>query len=100
MAYPWPGNIRELDNLMKVAVLMADDSGEIEFKHLPQQWKQSLQSVSPVREPPSTDLNTTLNEAVLDVYTANQGNISKVARKLGVSSNTVYRKLRAIGLLN
>ncbi|RSD31835.1 sigma-54-dependent Fis family transcriptional regulator [Vibrio pectenicida] len=97
MAYLWPGNIRELDNFIKVAALMADDSAEIEFKHLPQQWQQSLQSVSLVRESPSTDLNTTLNETVLDVYKSNQGNISKVARELGVSRNTVYRKLRALG---
>lgn len=99
MAYSWPGNIRELDNLLKVATLMANDSAEIVFEHLPQQWQRSLQKVYPVSESPSTDLNTTLNKTLIDAYNANQGNISKVARELGVSRNTVYRKLKALGLL-
>ena len=43
----------------------------------------------------STELKATLNKTIEDVYVANEGNISKVARELGVSRNTVYRRLKA-----
>ncbi|WP_341664328.1 sigma 54-interacting transcriptional regulator [Vibrio sp.] len=94
MSYSWPGNIRELDNLIKVVTVMAEGTDVVDFQHLPLQWRRRFSQAND-RQLLDTDLKSTLNKAIEDVYIANRGNISKVARELGVSRNTVYRRLKA-----
>ncbi|MEG3692190.1 helix-turn-helix domain-containing protein, partial [Vibrio coralliirubri] len=47
----------------------------------------------------SNDLRSTVEETLLQTYQANQGNISKTSRILGISRNTIYRKLKSLGIL-
>ncbi|GAA5645916.1 sigma-54-dependent Fis family transcriptional regulator [Vibrio proteolyticus] len=97
LSYPWPGNLRELDNLLKVAALMAQGEPTLTLNHIPLHLQKTLtQTVSqPAAE---KDLRTTVDETLLATYRANQGNISKTSRMLGVSRNTLYRKLKALGV--
>ncbi|WP_237475566.1 sigma-54-dependent Fis family transcriptional regulator [Vibrio tetraodonis] len=92
--YSWPGNLRELDNFIRVVTVMADGNDVVDVTHLPMQWKRRFSKTND-RERISTELKATLNKTIEDVYVANEGNISKVARELGVSRNTVYRRLKA-----
>ncbi|WP_196357526.1 helix-turn-helix domain-containing protein, partial [Vibrio campbellii] len=45
------------------------------------------------------DMRTTVEDKLLKTYQANQGNISKTSRMLGLSRNTIYRKLKSLGML-
>ncbi|XAW87448.1 sigma-54-dependent Fis family transcriptional regulator [Vibrio sp. CDRSL-10 TSBA] len=98
--YHWPGNIRELDNLMKVACLLASDEPQLRLEHVPGHISKSLTVKNP-SEPAteSVDLKTTVDDTLLQAYQANQGNISRTSRMLGISRNTLYRKLKALGIL-
>ncbi|MEL7458897.1 MAG: helix-turn-helix domain-containing protein, partial [Pseudomonadota bacterium] len=45
------------------------------------------------------DMRTTVEDKLVKTYQANQGNISKTSRMLGLSRNTIYRKLKSLGML-
>ncbi|OAJ95260.1 sigma-54-dependent Fis family transcriptional regulator [Vibrio bivalvicida] len=99
LRYRWPGNLRELDNLLKVTCLIASDVSEIGIEHVPSHFAQPLLEVASESEIETLDLKSTLNSALIDTYHTHNGNVSKVSRVLGVSRNTVYRKLKALGLI-
>ncbi|MFA0708724.1 helix-turn-helix domain-containing protein, partial [Vibrio sp. 10N.222.48.A3] len=109
-AYSWPGNIRELDNLLKVAALLASDERQLTLEHVPSHLAQHLTLLAQDNQhqltTPNTfkgttnnDLRSTVEETLLQTYQANQGNISKTSRILGISRNTIYRKLKSLGIL-
>jgi len=89
MNHSWPGNLRQLSSVVQVALAMADD-GLIELEHLPEALLAPLPTSLPARvvEVPAQDINALLR--------ATDGNISQVARRLGVSRNTVYKRLREL----
>lgn len=98
--YFWPGNIRELDNLMKVSCLLASDEPQLRLEHVPGHISKSLTAHIAEEQPsPGVDLKTTVEDTLLQAYQANQGNISRTSKMLGISRNTLYRKLKAIGIL-
>ncbi len=88
--HDWPGNIRELENCIETAVVLAG-SGRIEPKHLP------LAELT-TRKPAAGGLQRTLHEVERDhiaaVLADCAGNQSEAARRLGISRNTLVRKLR------
>ncbi|MCG7588024.1 sigma-54-dependent Fis family transcriptional regulator, partial [Photobacterium sp. OFAV2-7] len=99
--YHWPGNIRELDNVLRVASLLSDEAELLMLSHLPQHIAEPLlKQGSGGRAETITgkDLRTTISDTLLETYRANKGNISKTARMLGVSRNTLYRKLKKLGI--
>ncbi|UTV29461.1 sigma-54-dependent Fis family transcriptional regulator [Photobacterium atrarenae] len=100
--YAWPGNIRELDNVLRVATLLSDHAAQLTLAHLPQHIATPLVQQSQPRTAQASgtgkDLRTTLSDTLLETYRANKGNISKTARMLGISRNTLYRKLRKLGV--
>ncbi|UUM32907.1 sigma-54-dependent Fis family transcriptional regulator [Vibrio japonicus] len=99
--YYWPGNLRELDNLLKVSCLMGGDGEELQLEHIPTHLTKLLVDKKDNTEGglETADLQSAVNNTLIDVYNAHNGNISKVSRILGVSRNTIYRKLKKLGML-
>ncbi|MDN3695954.1 sigma-54-dependent Fis family transcriptional regulator [Vibrio cortegadensis] len=101
--HSWPGNIRELDNLIKVSALLSEGNTLV-LDDLPSHLKQLLMTASAPHQPSSEiktdDLKTTVEEKLVQTFQANQGNISKTSRMLGISRNTLYRKLKNLGYSN
>ncbi|WP_296253404.1 sigma-54-dependent Fis family transcriptional regulator [Pseudomonas sp. UBA4194] len=90
LEYSWPGNVRQLSGVIKVALALAED-GQIEMEHLPEDFSPTDVSARPALTLAKvTDLGVLLQ--------ATDGNISQLARRLGVSRNTVYKRLRAQGI--
>jgi two-component system, NtrC family, response regulator AtoC len=93
--YSWPGNIRELRTVIeRVMLLNRGTDHEIRAQDLPL-------STMPPSNRPAVGSNTTLEElerqhidAVLDQTNWHQGNAAKI---LGISSKTLYRKIREYG---
>lgn len=92
-SYAWPGNIRELENLLERAVLPTEDQQLIKLNALFPQ----MHSYDAVDEPDSVDLDTLLTEGfdleqheqlliVTAMHKAKQ-NVSEAVRLLGISSN-------------
>ncbi|PHP67119.1 sigma-54-dependent Fis family transcriptional regulator [Zhengella mangrovi] len=82
-SHDWPGNIRELFNVLQVAVALADD-GEITLDALP----DSLPALVG-RQAPAEAAETSLRQR-LDAL---GGNVTALARQMGVNRSTIYRRL-------
>ena len=92
--HPWPGNLRQLSNVIQVALALADQD-LISTEHLPEDFFADLglaaddaqTAMASARELQETeDLNELLRAA--------GGNISLLAKRLGMSRNTLYKRLR------
>lgn len=97
--YHWPGNFRELDNLLKVATLIASEEKILSLAHLPAHLMDELVKNKKVASQDMPNLKSAVDDALVRTYQAQKGNISKTSRVLGVSRNTIYRKLKAMGIL-
>ena len=93
-AYPWPGNIRELENRIKRAVIMAD-SNQITREDV------GLQADSDALDT-SLDLRLIRDNAektaILAALGRVNGNVLKAAELLGVSRPTLYDLMHRLGL--
>ena len=90
--HPWPGNLRQVSSVMQVALAMAEDQ-PIRPEHLPDDFFVDLGQASPSAPPVMGDLDDSQN--LQQRLAAVGGNISHLARELGVSRNTLYKRLRA-----
>ena len=106
--YAWPGNIRQLHNAIRVAIALLDEGEQlITEKHLPEElFEAPLAAAAPTpaagcseprwaNELPAGggSLDEIGRQAALRALEAAGGNISSAARNLGISRNTLYRKL-------
>lgn len=92
-AYDFPGNVRELRNLLERASLMCDHQ-QILVDHLHLQVLQVLQGGEPIEQ---TGGETQLDDAaLLAALTRHRGSRRVLAQQLGLSERTLYRRLRAL----
>jgi len=89
-AYRWPGNARELRNVLERATVICNGA-TIEAEDL------SLDPPSLYRGGHSTDLNNVERSTIERVMRDMDGNISKAARTLGISRTQLYVRLRKYG---
>jgi len=97
----WPGNLRQLASVMRTAAIMAGGAPEIGFEHLPDDFIDELDmadALSPdsIASPAGAaglKLGEVEKAAMLQALAANDGNVAATARALGISRNTLYRKL-------
>ncbi len=90
--YHWPGNIRELINVIEYAFVICT-AGDITPKHLPQQFQLTPR---PVKDhlSPSTDRR----QQLLSVLNETNGNKSEAARLLGISRVTLWKQLKKFNI--
>ncbi|MBD9449477.1 sigma-54-dependent Fis family transcriptional regulator [Rhizobium sp. RHZ01] len=97
-AYRWPGNVRELRNLVEHLHLLARDR-VIGLGHLPAEIAEVPALIGSVAGEDSVlSFAEAERQAVLKALAAEQGNLSKVATRLGISRPTLYRKLEQFGI--
>jgi len=103
--HPWPGNIRQMHNVLRTAVALLGDGNEITVDELSEDFMEQaghgIQDKKMFGETPSITLgDTLLSDAearhISSALDLNGGNIAATARKLGVGRSTLYRKLRGI----
>jgi transcriptional regulator of acetoin/glycerol metabolism len=97
--HKWPGNFRQLTNLLRTAAIMAGDEEEIGLRHMPDDFlddvAEASASAAAAQQVIASGANLEEMElaAIVRSLEANGGNVSATARALGVSRNTIYRKL-------
>jgi transcriptional regulator of acetoin/glycerol metabolism len=99
--YRWPGNLRQLHNALQTACALLDDSeAEIGWAQLPDDLAAELRAASAPRVVVDelADLRAQSERTVRQTVQACAGNLSEAARRLGISRNTLYRKLGELGL--
>ena len=97
-AYPWPGNLAELDALLELAAVRAG-GGTIEPEHLPGALREP--GPAPAEGPGAVPVRTIRElekAAIANALRAARGNHSRAAASLSISRNTLYRKMKAMGL--
>ena len=92
VAHTWPGNIRELRNVLETAAIL-NEEGVIEPCHL------SLQSTVPVAAE-TQDLQTIERRMIERVLQQTGWNKARTARQLGLTRTQLYGRLRRLGLEN
>ncbi len=97
MAHPWPGNVRQLSAVVKVALVLADEE-LIGLDHLPEDFLREAGPLPAQEQALPRPLLTLAKVSDLgELLQASDGNISRLARRLGVSRNTLYKRLREQG---
>jgi transcriptional regulator of acetoin/glycerol metabolism len=124
--YHWPGNVRQLYNVLRTACVMASTDARITREHLSDDFLEdaikrlpagaadavppsvatapsraqgpAAAAAAPLTAAASDDAPRTMAdleiEAITQAVAACGGNISEASKKLGISRNTIYRKLR------
>ena len=99
MQYDYPGNVRELENIIEHSVVMCQDI-EIQLKHLPPELQVKNISISEQNSdnslPPFQEAERKL---IRDVLEKNKGSKVKAAEELKLHRATLYRKMKRYGLL-
>ena len=96
--HPWPGNIRQLHNVLRTALALADGA-PINAMHLTQDFlDESYPQATTGEISTAGALEQLATEAVRAAVQQHSGNISAAARQLGISRNTLYRRLKIAGL--
>ncbi|HEY6514953.1 MAG TPA: sigma 54-interacting transcriptional regulator [Steroidobacteraceae bacterium] len=119
LAYSWPGNIRELRNVIRTALAICE-GGVVRAMDLPREIRDgeslhderidrapgrfpaplpvSANASEEDSEPPCNRLQAAERAALLRAMEELHGNMSRVAAELGVSRNTLYRKIKRHGI--
>ncbi|WP_458717163.1 sigma-54-dependent Fis family transcriptional regulator [Pseudomonas gregormendelii] len=90
--HPWPGNLRQVSSVMQVALAMAEEQ-PVRPEHLPDDFFVDME-MEPVDAPEPLAVDLDDAEDLSRQLQAVGGNISHLARRLGVSRNTLYKRLR------
>lgn len=95
LGYNWPGNIREMENVIEHAFILCQN-GLILYEHLP----ASIRSRDKVAG--NGLAGKTLGEiearAIRETLERNNWNLSAAARELGIDRSTIWRKMKKLGL--
>ncbi len=104
-AHSWPGNLRQYSSVLRTAVAMLDvDETRLDIRHLPDDMVEDLMSVSTIAPVSSLvhaaskkaephNLEQLSRNAIERALADSCGNISQAARSLGISRQTLYRKI-------
>lgn len=102
--HPWPGNVRQLRHVLRAAAALADGAllDVVHFPSLRPRGEASLPPVLPSPEPappalpPLGPIQANERHVLLGLLEQHRWNVSHVAKVLGVSRNTLYRKLHKL----
>jgi transcriptional regulator of acetoin/glycerol metabolism len=98
--YRWPGNLRQLSNALRAACALLGDETRIGWQHLPDDLAEELRWPVPPAQTPGAESTENLHElsqaTISRAIALAHGNMSEAARRLGISRNTLYRRLRGI----
>ncbi len=99
VAYDWPGNIRELRNTIRTALAICENK-VIRLGDLPEEITQPDRRLRQMarRADHDVSLEGAEREALLHVIEKNDWIMSHVAAQLGISRNTLYRKIKRHGI--
>lgn len=97
LRYDWPGNIRELENVLERAVLFCNGS-QLRPDCLPEDLQHKPRHNSRFVIPPFAALEEIEREAILQTLERTSGNVKRSAQILRCPRPTFYRRLKKLGI--
>ncbi len=101
MTYPFPGNVRELENMIERAVTLAEDGQEITPDLLPLSgtpFPESPTTISPKNLPLKDAVENLEKQLIREILRETGGNITRTAERLGLSRVGLQKKMKRYGL--
>ncbi len=99
--YPWPGNIRELENLVERCVILTRDD-YVMFQDLPEQIRSAVGDSLPEQVRAGISSGMTIKEMerelIIETLEDNEGNRTRSSRILGITRRTLQHKLKEYGI--
>ncbi len=97
LEYNWPGNIRELENVIEHCFILCDGN-IIQQEHLPARIKKAVEdnhkSISP-----NENIDQAEKQIITNTLKKNSGSRKQTAEDLGIDPSTLWRKMKKFGLL-
>lgn len=100
MDYEWPGNIRELENVIEHCFVLCNEKTiQVEClpKRLREQKKQVIASSNEIQKNGFKDVE---RELIISILKKHNGNRSKAAHELNINPSTLWRKIKKLGIEN
>ena len=95
--YNWPGNIRELRNLVERMVVLCQTE-IIDVENIPSHVRLSKSDMALISSNKSLTVEEMEKEMIIKSLKKTDGNITKAADNLGMSRRTLHRKINKLGL--
>jgi two-component system response regulator HydG len=105
--YSWPGNIRELENVVERAAILSDGK-EIQAHDLPpltaiaepaaERQTGDPDDTRPLKERVAATVRVVERQAILDALRLEEGSPTRAARRLGISRASFYNKLKELDI--
>lgn len=96
MEYDYPGNVRELENVIEHAFVLCR-GGLIRPEHLPPEVRATGRA-TPMPGGGGTTLKTMERVLIADAVRRHGGNRSAAAKELGIDPSTLFRKVKSLGI--
>jgi transcriptional regulator with PAS, ATPase and Fis domain len=96
MAHDYPGNVRELENIIEHAFVLCGE-GRIDPRHLPEEFLVRTPATAQSKEF-STSVRAVEAQAIREALEQNGFNRLAAARQLGLHKSTLFRKIKALGI--
>ncbi len=98
MRYDYPGNVRELENIIEYAFVLCHGR-IIEMVHLPEEIQAFARKLGSCAETPGgSKLQWAEADMIRSVLDRVQGRVGRAARELGISRTTLWRKMKRYGI--
>ena len=97
MMHEFPGNIRELENIIEYAFVLCRGP-LIELRHLPKEIQSSALNSGEEPDPCCLPLEAAESGAIMDALQRNGGNRIETAADLGIDKTTLWRKMKKYGI--
>jgi len=95
MDHDYPGNVRELENIVEQAFVLCR-GGLIQLHHLPPELRPATTGGS--TEPGPMSLRTMEKYLINEALRRHKGNRKRASHDLGIDTSTLYRKMKALGI--
>jgi len=97
MAHDWPGNIRELENVIERSFILAD-KGVIDVRQLPEELTSARAGEWAAVSGMKNIRNMIDAQSIRSALERNDNNRLAAARELGIHKSTLFRKMKKLGV--
>ena len=97
MEYAFPGNVRELENMIEHAFVLCHGS-LIQRDHFPKEFIETFRTAEKDRPQTADKLKTAEAQVIAETLKKNSGNRSRTAEELGIDKSTLWRKMKQFNL--